>query len=195
MNRPSPFWYSEMLTSGDGTFTALCLFLDTIFYDDDPTPEDAPGNSPNHEPGDRWGIANITPSGGWFKMFPQAELDWITATLAANTSNAVLVFLHHPPPGRFTNFAALADTLQPDARPIILFNGHNHAWATTRTLATTDALRTFTFYEMVNMSTSFAWCRVTLGFSGGDITVDQLQIHNFTNPGGWTIDLPFVLAE
>lgn len=194
LNRSSPFYYSHTLTSGDGTFTALCLFLDVQYYDDDPTPLDAPGNSAHHEPGDRWGMSDLTPGGGWYQKFSQAQLDWITATLAANESNAVLIFVHFPPPGRVTDYTALADVLQPDPRPIIGFCGHNHGWAIGRTLTTTDTLRSFTFYEMVDMSTSYAWCRVTLGFSGGNITIDEAEIQNYTDPGGYSINAPFTLA-
>jgi hypothetical protein len=191
MDLGPPFWYSQMLTSGDESFAALCLFLDDIFYDDDPTPLDPPGNSDYHEPGDRWGISDLTPGGGWYKLIPQAELDWITATLATYESDVVLIFIHHPPvdSSHISNLVALADTLQPDSRPMIGFCGHAHSQASTETLTTTDTLRSFTFYLMTDMSTSYAWCRVTLGFDG-DITVDGLDIYNFTDPGGYTVDSP-----
>lgn len=195
-NYGPPFYYYKVLTSGDGTFTALCLFLETLYYDDDPTPLDAPGNSAYHSPGDRWGISDITPLGGYYKQIPSEELAWITATLAAVDSDVVLVFIHQSPieASRIVNLAELADTLQPDPRPIIGFAGHLHGWATTRTLTTTDTLRSFTFYEMVAMMDSYAWCRVTLGFAAGNITVDSLHIYNYTDPGTYLIsDPPFTV--
>ena len=190
-------YYSEVLISGDGAVRALCLFLDCNFYADDPTPLNEPGNSLYHSAGDAIGASDITPGGGFYKMFPQEELDWITATLAADVlSDYVLVFMHYQPrvDSKLTNQAALADVLQADSRPIIGFCGHDHGNALVCSLATTDALRTFNFYKVPSLQESGAWCRVTLGWNGSAIAIDGMELYHYTDPGEWTVNAPFTVA-
>lgn len=196
LNRPAPFYWSEQWSSGDGTITALALYLDCNFYADDPDAP-PPGNSAYHEPGDRIGFITGMPSGGYWTEMPQAELDWIVTTLAADTSDMVLVFMHlEAGASRMTNFTALADALQTDplARPLVLFSGHNHDSARTQILLSATNGEKFTTYKIPAMSESGAWARVTLSVSGGALVVDGMELHNYTDPGGWTVGDPFTTA-
>jgi hypothetical protein len=194
-NRPAPFYYSTQLVSGDGTVKARCLFLDCNYYADDPD-GGLPGNNPYHSPGDPAGTVtgDAAVSGGYHVMLPQHQLDWIAATLAADvTSQFVLVFIHYTPlvAHHVVNYPALCDVLWTDGRPAMGFCGHIHADAIDHPQTTTDTLHTFHFYQLCAMLDSHCWCRVTLGWSGSAITIDGMEIHNFTQPGALTINAPF----
>lgn len=194
-NKNAPFYYSTIMTSGDGSLRALCLFLDCNFYDDDPFGV-SPGDSPNHQPGDRIGSRPDGPGGGYYRMFTDAQLGWARDALDADDkSDIVLVFAHYPPDGvTCTDYKNLADILQEDGRPMIGFCGHVHPNATVYTISSTDTQAVFPFYKCPATQESGCWTRVTLGFNGSDITIDGMEIHNFTNPGDWTINEPFSLA-
>lgn len=197
MDRPSPFNQSFMLTSGDGTVAALCIIMDSGYYDDDPD-DPPPGDSIYHNPGDRIGASDITPSGGYYRQFTAAQLSWVASTLAADTtSDYILVFSHYQPRDgvRVTDYTALADVLQGDSRPIIGFCGHDHGDAKVATLTTMDTLDTYNFYKIPAMLESGAWCRVELDWNGAAISIDLMELQNYTDPGGWTINAPFTVAS
>lgn len=196
MDRAAPYYYSVILSSGDGSLSVLCLFLDVNFYANDPDAS-PPGNSPNHTPGDRIGLSDIEPAGGYYHQLGETQIAWVASTLAQNPScQFVLVFNHYEPipANRLVDYALLADVLYADGRPVAGFCGHNHSAARTTNLNTTDGLHSIPFYEMVAMEECGAWARVTLSYLNNAINVDGAVIFNFTDPGGWTINSPFTLA-
>lgn len=191
-NMSAPYYYSTQLTSGDGSVKALCLFIDCNYYDDSP---DGQTDHASYDPGDRMGNAGHDPSqpgGGFYKMFPQAQLDWVAATLAAdNDSDMVLYFCHYAnAANRVNNPEDLADVLYADGRPLMGYSGHLHTHARNFPLITT-AEQEIPFYQLPAMLNSGCWCAVTLGMDGSAIEIDSMVIHNFTNPGVLEIDLPF----
>jgi hypothetical protein len=187
----NPLYYATVLKTADESGSFLCLFLDCNYYDDDPDAS-PPGDSANHDPGDRIGYLAGAPSGGYFRMFTQAQLDWVETTLAADSSDAVLVFVHYPPAGTTcTDYVDLLDLLQADGRDAVGFCGHVHPDATSYTQDSTDTNYTLTVYKCPAILESGSWTRMTLSLSGGSISVDELLIQNYTDPGGWTINAPF----
>jgi hypothetical protein len=190
--QPAPFWRATHWESGDGTWRALVLVLDSNFYDDDPDAA-PPGNCPNHVPGDRIGYSAGEPGGGYWHQLTVAQAAWVAQQLAADqASDAVLVFVHYPPVS-ITDPTRLADVLQADGRPCVGFCGHVHQDATSYLLTSTDTLWTATFYKCPAMQESLSWTRVTLGWDGSAITVDEMLVKNYTDPGGWTINAPFTV--
>lgn len=194
-DRAAPFYRTDTLVSGDGTFAARCLHLDCNFYADDP---DGGGDSPDHEPADRIGVIEGSPPGGYRRMIPQSQLDWVASTLAADTdSDCVLVFVHYMnnTGGHIVDWSGLADALQADGRPTALFGGHLHVSPQNFGLTTSDEQRTYDFYQMCAGLDTGAWCEVTLSFADSDIVIDSMVVCNFTQPGELTIESPFVLAS
>lgn len=192
-NRSAPFNQSFQLISGDGTVKSRCLILESNIYDDDPGGITI---SPYHEPGNRCGASTEYPGNGWWRLFNTETLTWVETQLAADTeSQMVLVFVHFPPAGAtMTNYEALIDLLQTDGRPAIGFSGHVHPDATSYTQASTDGQYDVTFYKAPAMLESGCWTRVTLGWNGSAITTGGMEIHNYTDPGGWVINEPFTVA-
>jgi len=193
----NPFYYSTRITSGDGSLTALVLSLDGNYYDDDPTPGDAPGNSSVYHPGDRYGSTQgaATSAGGYFRMLPADQLTWVANTLASDNSNIVIVMLHYPvlSPGATTisNYAALADILYAAGKPTIGLCGHIHDSGGYNLVKTTDQAHSFTFYKAPALLESKGWCRLTLSMTGSTINVDSAVMQNYTNPGAWVLNAPF----
>jgi 3',5'-cyclic AMP phosphodiesterase CpdA len=193
-NQAAPFCKATAIASGDSSWKLLVLALDDNFYDDDPD-DPPPGNEPNHEPGDRLGHNGAWPSGGYWRQLTPAQLAWVAAALAENGDcDAVLIATHYPPSGvTLSDYADLADLLQADGRPAIGMCGHVHFDGTSYTLDSTDTLYTLTFYKCPAMLESGSWTRVTLSVSGGAIVVEEMEIQNYVDPGGWVINIPFTL--
>lgn len=192
-NRPAPFYHYDRMVSGDGTLTALCIALDANFAAADPDGP-PPGDNPNHAPGERTGWDDTQPEGGYYRQFTQGQLDWVEATLAAVAADVVIVLCHYPPQGPSpTDYQALADLLQADGRPAIALCGHVHNDGTSYTLTSTDTLVSYTCYKAPSMASSGAWVRATLSLVGGAINVDSFAVMNYTDPGGWTLNLPFAV--
>ena len=188
-----PFYYTDTMTSGDGTLTARLLFPDCQFYQVSAgAPEIV---NPYHVVGDRVGYSSGEPSGGSFRQIGTVQRAWMASVLAADTtSQIVLVFPHYPitTPGVFPlDYLAVADILQADGRPAALFAGHVHPDAKTYTLTSTDTLKSYTVYKAPAMQESGAWVRVELHLSAGAIVIDGLAVNNFTQPGAWVINAPF----
>lgn len=183
----NPFYYTETLSSPDGSWTARCLFLDCNYYDDDPdTPP--PGNSSEHNPGDRIGWSTSEPGGGFWRRFGETQLTWVETTLAAdNTSDAILVFVHYPPAGvTCTDYASLGTLLTIDGRPTMGFCGHVHPNATSYNLSG------ITFYKNPAMQESGCWTRVAISFDGS-IQIEEMIIKNYIDPASWVINTPFTV--
>lgn len=188
-----PFYFTDVMTSGDGTLKARCLFLDCNIYNTNPS--DPTVVNVSHVVGDRVGYSANEPAGGSYRKLGTAQLAWITSVLAADTtSNIILVFPHYPIAQIGVvplDGKLVADALQADGRPAAIFGGHIHPDATSYTLTSTDTLKSYTNYKLTAMLESNSWCRVVLHLAAGAIVIDQLEIHNFTDPGGWTINAPF----
>ena len=193
-NQPAPFNHAHVITSGDNSFSALCLALDSNIYDDDPSEVLI---SPYHSPGDRCGSSVEYPDNSWWRMFNTDTLTWVGSQLEAHPEcAAILVVLHYPPTGvTMTNYSALVDIIQADGRPCIGFAGHVHENATTYSAQSTDTILSIPFYKAPAALDSHCWTRVTLSMSGGNISVDEMLVRNFTNPAAWTINAPFALEE
>lgn len=195
-NRSSPFYYTGTLAAQNGTLMARWLSLDCNFYDvnaGDPTVVNV-----DHNPGDRVGISPTEPLlGGSYRRFGATQTNWIASTLAADTtSRLILVFMHYPATGRApTDMATLADKLQADGRAAVLFYGHAHADAYTRTLTSSDGRRTYTLYKCPATVESGCYTRVRVRASGAFASVKELTIKNYADPElGWVINSPFVLG-
>lgn len=191
-NQVAPFWKSTQWASGDSTFKARVLVLDGNFYDDDPD-DPPPGDSANHEPGDRIGYHTTEPAGGFSRQWTQVQADWVAAELTADSDSDAVLILSHLPPVSVTDPERLADVLQADGRPALGFCGHVHEDGTSYTLTSTDTLATYTFYKAPGMSESGAWVRVSLSWNGSAMVVDALTVLNYTDPGGWTLNAPFTV--
>lgn len=186
-----PFYHSKVMTAGDGSWSALCLFLDCNYYDDDPSQTIA--DSSNHSPGDRIGYHTSSPSGGYYRRFGPTQLQWIEDTLSADTtSDIVLVFCHYPPVGQTcTDYAILVDKLQADGRPSIGFCGHSHPSGQPVTISSTDSLLDLIMHKAPAMQESFGWVRVVLGFVAPNIDIQEMAVQNYLELDGWSLDPPF----
>lgn len=193
-NMSAPFWHTTTIT-GDGGEVARVLSLDSNFYADDP---DGIENSPYHVPGDRIGVHSTDPSGGYYRQFTTAQLDWVASTLAADSdSDYILVLTHYPPAGKGQiDRTLLADALQADGRPVIILSGHVHPDGKTYTLTSTDGLAEFTVYKCPAMLESHSFTDLQITWSGGTPTVTLAEVHNYTLPlASWTISAPFTVAR
>src|SRR5690606_25856660 len=91
-DQSAPFTGVKHMTSGDGTLTALEIWLDCNFYDDDPD-GDSPGDSELLQPGDRIGFHASEPGGGYWRMFGAEQIAWFEAQLAADTTSDIVIVL------------------------------------------------------------------------------------------------------
>jgi predicted phosphohydrolase len=194
-----PFYHAKRMVSGDGTRTALCLFLDCNLYWEDTG--DAIPAEPSHTNGGRVGTYTGVPAGGDKRKLYTAQLNWIQATLAANADcDAIFVMTHYPTAGSYIgDYALLCDLLQADGRAALAFCGHVHPDAYTETQLSTDGLYSLTFLKAPATQTRGCWQEVTLSYNGAlagnnRIVIDALEVHNFTNPGVEVINAPFVLV-
>lgn len=195
-NRAAPFVYSTTVAAGNGNLVARVLCLDCNIYDENPA--DPETVSANHEPGDRIGApaGGGGPTGGGWRKFDQDQLDWFAAQLAADTTSQIVLILSHYPPSGIgpTNYAAIADRIQADGRPAAMFYGHQHQSAFTSSISSTDGKRVIRAYKCPATQESGSWTRVQLRMRAGVVAFDELEVNNFTDPGGWTISAPFTLA-
>lgn len=193
-NMSAPFYHTTTITGGGGE-VARVLSLDCNFYDDDPN---GILISPDHAPGDRMGYHPSNPGGGYYRMYTTAQLNWVAATLAADsTSDYVIVLTHYPPGGvTQTDRALLADALQADGRPIIILSGHVHPDALTYTLTSTDGLASFTVYKCPATLESYCFTDLQIAWSGGAASIVLAEIHNYSMPSvEWTVAAPFTVAD
>lgn len=198
-NRSSPFYHTGLLTSANGSLRCRWLTVDNNIYSeraDDPT-----WVYPAHTPGQRCGFNASEPvPGGSYRQFGATQLAWIASTLAADTtSDMIMMLLHYPPAtSNPTDIKALADVLQTDGRPVMSMCGHVHPNGTIYQFSTTDGRRTYSSYKMPATMESGAYCRIRVRVGGRNShlpLVAEMSVCNFTNPGGWTLSTPFVLAS
>jgi predicted phosphohydrolase len=178
LDTDTPMYKTGVLVSGDGSFRARWFALDGNVAADS-------------------GLRVGGEDGNELRVYNAAQRAFIQATLAADSdSNGIFVFQHHPPTDpEIANSPALVDLFQADGRPVLGFCGHVHQHAMEFIATSTDGTFTYPVYKAPALLDSGAWVRVTLSAGAGAINIDGLEIHNFTNPGGWTISAPFTLAS
>jgi hypothetical protein len=118
----------------------------------------------------------------------------LQSVLSQSEGDFVIIMTHYPPGGSCANDEIIADALQADGRPMIGLCGHSHSDASVSILTSTDTLASFNFYKVPAMFESGAWARVVLDWNGSAITVDEMSLQHYTDPGGWTVAEPFTVA-
>lgn len=191
-NQTAPFWHTRTWTTQNGGTTFRLIFLDFNFYAVDPNGIKI---SPAHQAGDRVGYSTSEPSGGWMRQLGQRQRDWVAATLAADrSSDAVLVFHHYRlRTNAVVDAIEMIDVFQADGRPTLGFHGHDHNNAYMLEQNSSDGRYTWQSYKCPALLESGSWTRASLHIAAGAIVIDALDIYNYTNPGTWTIDAPFVV--
>lgn len=196
-DRAAPFYYSGTLQAASG-FMARWIAVDNNFYDEQPSNPSV--TNPSHSPGERVGHSSDEPAGGSYRQFGATQLNWIASVLAADTdSHMIMMLLHYPPASdNPTDRAAFADVLRADGRPVLALCGHVHPNASVYDFTTTDGRRTYHAYKAPAAMESGAYCRIRVRVGGRNSHVPlmtEMSIHNYTDPGGWTIDGRFTVAS
>ena len=162
--------------------------LDTNIYNDN--------RSANHVVGDRVGLINGGLPGGYDREIGATQRSWIASVLDGDsTSDMVLIFMHYWTNTTCVDINNLVDILVDDGRPSAVFCGHNHADADKLDHTTTYDSVTRRFYKAPAMLESGCWVDVALSASGSSLIVDEMVLHNYTDPGGWLVKSPFTVAS
>jgi len=189
-NMTYPFLKTAQISSGDGSFKIRMIVLDWNYYNDTGADQIA-----EHTTGDYIGHHADYVGLSFKRQYGSAQLAWVQSVLAADTtSNAIAIMTHGPSINN--NFVAddlsLGDLLYADGRPAIGFGGHFHPDGSLWTQKRTGGSDVCTIYKCPAMQESKSWTRVSLSWTGSAIAIDEMAVKNYTNPGGWTLNSPFV---
>jgi len=184
----APFYHSRLMHPPDKSFSILFVSLDLNIYISDPAVTD----HPDHTDGDRIGYTTSAPPGGYYRQLGATQLSWLRTELANNPSDYLAILVHYPVTApQFTDSQALGDEIELDGRPATVLTGHQHGNGRVDDVDNSSNTKICDSYKFPATLESDCHTRMIIKRVSGVPAVTQLDVHNFTNPGGWTFESPF----